>query len=52
MGALPDPQGVGAKDADIKFIAVTYGFGFNSKADVAECIGVTNAPFELTDILL
>lgn len=41
----------GAREAGVGFVAVTYGFGFRSEADVGECVGVAAAPLEILDIL-
>lgn len=44
---------VGAENASIRFIAVTYGFGFKSKEDANRYpnIGIANTPLEVAEIL-
>ncbi|MCR5792850.1 MAG: HAD hydrolase-like protein [Lachnospiraceae bacterium] len=44
---------VGAKNADISFVAVTYGFGFQKESDVEKypCIGLASTPMEILDVL-
>lgn len=49
-----DNDAKGAIKAGSQFIAVTYGFGFKSEADVAAYpyIGIANTPMEIKDIIL
>ena len=49
-----DNDAKGAIKAGSQFIAVTYGFGFKSEADVAAYpyIGIANTPIEIKDIIL
>lgn len=44
---------VGARDAGVAFLGVTYGFGFVTEEDVAEYphVGVANTPKEIAEIL-
>ena len=44
---------VGARDAGVPFLGVTYGFGFRTKEDVAEYphVGVADTPGGIADIL-
>lgn len=48
-----DNDAIGAADAGMKFIGVTYGFGFESEKDVScfENIGVAENTLEILDIL-
>ena len=49
-----DNDAKGAVKADTPFIAVTYGFGFKTKEDVAgyPYMGVANTPIEIAKIIL
>ena len=49
-----DNDAKGAVKANTPFIAVTYGFGFKKKEDVAgyPCIGVAGTPMEVAEIIL
>lgn len=44
----------GAREADIDFIGVTYGFGFREKGEIErlQCAGAAAAPVELLDMIL
>ena len=42
----------GAIEAGVKFIAVTYGFGFRKAENVGDCLGVVQTPMEIAEILL
>ena len=48
-----DNDALGAKDVGIPFIAVTYGFGFSSEADLFSYphIGVAKTPAEILEII-
>ena len=45
---------IGAEEAQVAFLGVSYGFGFNDEADVNdfENIGTASSPQEIADILL
>ena len=49
-----DNDAKGAVKADTPFIAVTYGFGFRTEADLAGYphIGIAKTPLEVADIIL
>lgn len=45
---------LGAQQADIDFIGVTYGFGFRDKSELLlpRCVGCAGSPQELSDLIL
>lgn len=49
-----DNDAIGAEQAGISFIAVTYGFGFRAGDKCTEypCIGVADSPLQIADILM
>jgi phosphoglycolate phosphatase len=49
-----DNDAVGAKQAGVYFLAVSYGFGFRPGDNYSEhhCIGIADSPMQIADILV
>lgn len=48
-----DNDAIGAEQAGIQFIAVTYGFGFKAGEDIIEhpCVAMVDSPIQIADVI-